>query len=38
VINKRARARAIELGRGAWEKGKKAYGRAGELYAIARDA
>lgn len=38
VINKRARARAIELGHGAWEKGKKAYGRAGELYAIARDA
>ncbi len=38
VINKRARARAIELGHGAWKKGKKAYGRAGELYAIARDA
>ena len=38
VINKRARARAIELGRTAWDKSKKAYGRAGELYAIARDA
>jgi len=38
VINKRARARAIKLGRTAWDKSKKAYGRAGELYAIARDA
>jgi len=38
VINKRARARAIELGHGAWEKGKKAYGKAGELYVKVRDA
>ena len=38
LVNKKARAKAIEYGRTAWDKSKKAYGRAGELYAIARDA
>jgi len=42
VINKRARARTIELGRTAWTKGgelgRAAYNKAGELYVAARDA
>lgn len=38
LVNKKARAKATEYGRTAWDKSKKAYRRAGELYAIARDA
>lgn len=38
LVNKKARARATEYGRTAWDKSKKAYGRAGELYVKVRDA
>ncbi len=38
VVNKRSRAKATEIVRTTWDAGKKAYGRAGELYTIARDA
>lgn len=38
LVNKKARAKATEYGRTAWDKSKKAYGKAGELYVKVRDA